>query len=57
MSRDKACWWVLLEVGMPIMSFNFPCRSRSAIRSTACLAVEPVPRPTTMPDSTNSTAL
>nr|GMD21924.1 Lipoprotein signal peptidase [Ipomoea batatas] len=35
----------------------FPNRKSSAIRSTACLAVDPVPNPTTIPDSTYSTAL
>ncbi|KAJ0867221.1 hypothetical protein HanRHA438_Chr12g0560661 [Helianthus annuus] len=57
MFNDEACSWVLVEVGMPMMFVSLPWLRRCPILSIACLAVEPVPRPRTMPDSTNSTAL
>lgn len=52
-----ACWWVMVEVGIPIMLVSLPWRKRSPIRATAWQAVDPVPRPRTIPDLTNSTAL
>nr|CAD1838405.1 unnamed protein product [Ananas comosus var. bracteatus] len=47
---------VLSEVGMPTTSRSAPRRRSSPSRSSACAAVEPVPSPTTIPDSTCSTA-
>ena len=39
-----------------MMSLSLPSLSSWPMRSTAKAAVEPVPRPTTMPDLTYSTA-
>lgn len=44
-----ACSKVRMEVGTPTMSLSSPLFSSSPMRSTAKAAVEPVPRPTTMP--------
>jgi hypothetical protein len=49
-----ACAATRPEVGMP--SKRRPCRCRGAGASVANAAVNPVPRPTTEPRSTNSTA-
>lgn len=51
-----ACSYVRTEVGTPTMSVNEPSLSNWPIRSTAKAAVEPVPRPSTMPLLTYSTA-
>ncbi|WVZ85982.1 hypothetical protein U9M48_032835 [Paspalum notatum var. saurae] len=47
---------VLREVGTPATPGSAAARRRSPRRSSACAAVEPVPRPSVMPGSTNSTA-
>ena len=43
---------VLAEVGTPLMSLSSPEATSSPILRTAKVAVEPVPRPTTIPLST-----
>eukprot|EP01018_Ginkgo_biloba_P013124 Gb_35013 [translate_table: standard] len=57
MPNEAACSAVRLEVGMPTISLSFPVLSNSPILATTNAAVEPVPRPNTMPLSTYSTAL
>ena len=52
--RGLACTRVASEVGTP--TTRRPSRTRSASRSTKCLAVEPVPRPRRMPGWTRATA-
>mmetsp|Transcript_11416 Transcript_11416/g.70068 ORF Transcript_11416/g.70068 Transcript_11416/m.70068 type:complete len:236 (+) Transcript_11416:1625-2332(+) len=52
----SACSFVRSDVGTPTMFCSSPDFSSSPIRSTAKAAVEPVPRPTTMPLFTYSTA-
>lgn len=55
---NKTAWsCVIFEVGIPTMFFSFPWCNNSPILSTACVAVESVPSPTTIPDLTNSTDL
>ncbi|KAJ6996241.1 Lipoprotein signal peptidase [Populus alba x Populus x berolinensis] len=57
MLRERACSSVRLEVGTPMMSFSSPVFKSSPSLATTKAAVEPVPRPRTMPDLTYSTAL
>ena len=52
MPRPSACFCVATDVGIATMSLSAPDLSSSPTRSTAKYAVEPVPRPTTMPDFT-----
>ena len=52
--RRSACARVTSEVGTPTTSR--PSSTRSASRSTKCLAVEPVPRPRRIPGRTSATA-
>ncbi|KAH1069484.1 hypothetical protein GYH30_006904 [Glycine max] len=54
-AEGRAWSWVLVEVGIPMMSLSFPWRRSSPMQSTTCLAVELVLR--TMPDLTYSTTL
>lgn len=54
---ERACSSVRLEVGIPTMSFNSPVFRRCPILATTKAAVEPVPRPRTIPLRTYSTAL
>lgn len=56
MPRDAACSAVRLDVGIPTMLEIWPAARSSPMRATAKAAVEPVPRPRTMPDLTESTA-
>lgn len=57
MPRAAACSWVRLEVGTPTMSERAPDLRRVPSLSTTTAAVEPVPRPRTMPLLTYWTAL
>jgi hypothetical protein len=52
MPRLLACSYVRTLVGTPMMLVSLPSFMRDPMRSTANAAVEPVPRPTTMPDLT-----
>src|SRR5215470_13506642 len=56
MPAARAASAVALEVAKPTMSRSFPSRSSTPSRRVAKIAVLPVPRPTTMPDSTNASA-
>lgn len=54
----QTCSLVRSEVGMQMIFFSSPAFSFCPTRSTANAAVDPVPRPTTMPERTwSSTAL
>eukprot|EP00001_Collodictyon_triciliatum_P001810 00349_1 len=56
--RDSASFWVAILVGMHVISLSLPSLSFCPTLSTANLAVDPVPRPTSIPLLTwSSTAL
>ncbi|BAT87977.1 hypothetical protein VIGAN_05140200 [Vigna angularis var. angularis] len=57
MPRERACSSVRLEVGMPTMFVSSPEARSSPSLATTKAAVDPVPRPRTMPLLTASTAL
>lgn len=57
MFKEAACSWVRFEVGTPTMFVNCPVARSSPSLATTKAAVEPVPRPRTIPLWTYWTAL